>query len=192
MTISFDELIHKAKDVALTAGKIAGDVVGEVVDTSKAKLAEAKLNAMIGEVNERLGMVVYEASKTGKDSLKLQEMLIKELDSLYKEQGELRKTTSVSGSDLFCSQCGEKNPLNASFCIKCGVKLSPDKGGEYVVDTEIPDLSEVEQTVEQVAEQAAAAVDAVVEQVETVAKQAEASIEEAAAKLEQAAEKLEL
>lgn len=181
MTVSFDELIHKAKEVALTAGKIAGDVVGEVVDTSKAKLAEAKVNAQIAEVNERLGMVVYEAAKTGKDSLKLQEMLIKELDSLYKTQGDLRKVSPVSGSEVSCTQCGEKNPLNASFCIKCGVKLAPTTNSEYVVDTEIIDLTETEKAVEQIAYEAQA-----------VVAEAEATIEEAAAKLEAAAEKLEL
>lgn len=181
MTVSFDELIHKAKEVALTAGKIAGDVVGEVVDTSKAKLAEAKINTQIGEVNERLGMVVYEATKTGKDSLKLQEMLVKELDSLYKTLEELRRVSPVSGSEVSCAQCGEKNPLNASFCIKCGVKLGPADESEYVVDTEIIDLAETEKLIEQIEDE----VDALVEEVE-------ATVEEAAVRLEEATEKLDL
>ncbi|MEG0852692.1 MAG: zinc ribbon domain-containing protein [Angelakisella sp.] len=184
MTVSFDELIQKAKEVAVTAGKIAGDVVGEVVDTSKAKLAEAKLNAQIGEVNERLGMIVYEAFKTGKDSLKLQEMLVKELDSLYKTLEELRKTTPVSGTDIFCTQCGEKNPMSASFCTKCGTKLVPVTENEYVVDTEIIDISEVEETAEEISA-------TVEETVEQIAATVETAVEETAAAVEEAVEKLD-
>ncbi|MEG2086644.1 MAG: hypothetical protein RR022_00500, partial [Angelakisella sp.] len=67
MTISLDELVKKAKDVAVAAGKVAGDVVNEVVDTSKTKLAEARLDTQIRELTERLGSIVYEAAKTGRD-----------------------------------------------------------------------------------------------------------------------------
>ncbi|MEG1943498.1 MAG: hypothetical protein RR049_06740, partial [Angelakisella sp.] len=161
MSVSFDEFVQKAKDVALTAGKLAGDIVVDAVDTSKSKLAEAKLNAKICEVNERLGMIVYEAAKTGKDSLKLQTMLCKELDGLYKALDELRKVTPVSSIEVSCPQCSTKNPINASFCSSCGMKLSPAQSSvpsaEYIVETEIADIAEAEETVKNITDSIGAA-----------------------------------
>ncbi|MEG1687523.1 MAG: hypothetical protein RR276_06545 [Angelakisella sp.] len=146
MTISLDELVKKAKDVAVAAGKVAGDVVNEVVDTSKTKLAEARLDTQIRELTERLGSIVYEAAKTGRDGIKLQEMLIKELDTLYARLEELRRKDTAVAAEIICTGCGEKNSTSSIYCCKCGAKLADDT--VYSVDTDIPE-SDIPQTDEE-------------------------------------------
>lgn len=154
MTINLEELLNKAKEVAVAAGRVAGDVVGEVVDTSKAKIAEAKLTSEIREITERLGSIVYEAAKTGRESIKLQEMLIAELDNLYKVLGELRKKNVAASTaiEVICTSCGEKNAVSAVFCCKCGAKLIAEDTSDYAVDTEIADAV-AEEPVEQPADE---------------------------------------
>lgn len=51
MAISWDRLASQARRAAATAGKVAG----EVVDTSKTKLSEVRLNSEIRDAYERLG-----------------------------------------------------------------------------------------------------------------------------------------
>jgi type IV secretory pathway VirB2 component (pilin) len=29
---------------------------------------------------------------------------------------------------VYCTECGEKNPDDAEFCVKCGVALYPERG----------------------------------------------------------------
>lgn len=150
MAISFDNLIQRTREVALAAGKVAGDVVGDVVDTSKAKLAEAKLTSEIQEVTERLGSIVYEAAKTGRDSIKLQEMLIAELDDLNSGLEQLRQKNAAGKAapeSTICAACGEKNALSAVFCAKCGERIIVDIcPTEYAVEAEITEPETAEET----------------------------------------------
>lgn len=178
MSVSFDDLMKRAKSVAVAATKVAGDVVVDVVDTSKLKLAEAKLNGDIREVTERLGSIVYEAAKTGRDAVKLQEMLIKELDELYKSLEELRKKSGGNVA-LVCNDCGEKNAVNAIYCCKCGASLSKETP-EYAVESDIPS-GEVEKTVEDMMDEINEKVESAVE---TAADAAERTLDAAEKKLE--------
>lgn len=174
MSVSFDELMHKAREVALAAGKVAGDMVGEVVDTSKLKLAEARLCSEIREATERLGSIVYEAARTGRDSLKLQQMLIGELDSLYASLDELHKKANPTRGDLVCPQCGEKNPASGIFCTQCGAQLTKEDSSEYAVDTEIDDLEEAAEAATQAAAEVAEATFEVAEDVAQIEEEPKA------------------
>lgn len=119
MSDAFDNLISKAKEAAAVAGKMAGDVV----DSSKLKIREAKLSTEIKEAYERLGSVVYDSIKHDTDNRQLVDMVVTELDGLLQELEEL-KTKEVSDRDkVMCPQCGTLNDEDFTFCSKCGAAL---------------------------------------------------------------------
>ena len=175
MSFNLDELLQKTKEVVVAAGKVAGDVVVEVVDTSKSKLNEAKITAAIRELNERLGNVVYSAAKTGRESLKLQEMLIAELEGLYKSLEELRSRNAAAAaptSEIVCAGCGEHNPRTAVYCLHCGTRLIPSEN-DYAVETEIREPVTSGEAAEELVAKAEAMTEAVEDIVDSIAEDLE-------------------
>ena len=120
MTDFMEDLLTKAKAAAVTAGKVAE----EMVDTSKLKLREAKLSSDIKAAYQRLGNLVYDAMKNGKDNSQVVEMTVAELDQLLRERAELR-TSGFTGAarQVSCPQCSALNNQEFTFCSKCGVAL---------------------------------------------------------------------
>lgn len=120
MTDFMEDLWAKAKAAAVTAGKVAE----EMVDTSKVKLREAKLSGEIKAAYQRLGNMVYDAMKNGKDNSRLVEMTVAELDQLLQERAELRSSgTTGAAWQVSCPQCSTLNNQEFTFCSKCGAAL---------------------------------------------------------------------
>ncbi len=119
MSDPFDNLINKAREAAAAAGKMAG----EVMDTSKLKLREARLSGDIRAAYERLGSVVYDSVKHNTDNRQLVEMMVTELDGLLQEMEELKARETAAGNKISCPQCGTLNDQEFTFCSKCGAAL---------------------------------------------------------------------
>ncbi len=119
MSDAFDNLISKAKEAAAVAGKMAGDVV----DSSKLKIREAKLSTEIKEAYERLGSVVYDSIKHDTDNRQLVDMMVTELDGLLQELEELKTKEASDRDKVMCPQCGALNDEDFTFCSKCGAAL---------------------------------------------------------------------
>ena len=145
MAFSFDEMFKKAKEVAVTTGKVVGEVVDDVVDSSKVKLAETKISGQIKEATHRLGMTVYDSHKTGKDSNELQMMIMDELNGLYETMEEIKKANVQNAGQKACGKCETMNAATACFCTACGSPLAEvveDEGyvvsSEVIVEEEVP------------------------------------------------------
>ncbi|WP_071434462.1 zinc ribbon domain-containing protein [Angelakisella massiliensis] len=119
MAISWDRLASQARRAAATAGKVAG----EVVDTSKTKLSEVRLNSEIRDAYERLGALTYDASRLGRSNEQLREMVMSEIDGLLKERELLKTQTAAMNGMVLCPQCGAANSMEVNFCNKCGSPL---------------------------------------------------------------------
>ena len=61
-------------------------------------------------------------SKMGAEMEKAFQTAAKEIQKAFKTVRENFKE-SRSGQLVVCKSCGEKNPTDASFCIKCGERL---------------------------------------------------------------------
>ena len=142
MAFNFDEMLKKAKDVVVSTGKAVGEVVDDVVDSSKVKIAESKVNSQIKDATQRLGVVVYESHRTGKDTQSLQLMIVDEIKGLYQTLEEIKKSTVTDHGQVTCSNCNKTNPSYAIFCISCGGPMpepvsSHQTSGDYIVDDAI-------------------------------------------------------
>ena len=104
---ALDDLMSKAKELADTVGK----ATGELVDDSRMKLQELKLNSELKDAYERLGSVTYDAIKNGTENKALVDLVVSEID------------VPASG-EKYCPQCGTSNGGDAVYCVRCGAPLS--------------------------------------------------------------------
>ena len=123
MSTNMDAFMNKAREMACAAGKVAG----EVVDTSKAKLQEMKLNADLKDAYARLGNVVYDSIKKDSDNRQLIDMIVGEIDTLKKELQETQPVQSEDPGEIYCPKCGATNEKGFSFCCKCGTALTAER-----------------------------------------------------------------
>ena len=121
------DLLNKAKAAAVTAGKVAE----EVVDSSKLKLREAKLSADMKAAYQRLGNLVYDSMRGGKDNAEAVEQTVQQLDQLLQDRADLR-TEDATGAmgQVSCPQCSASNQPEFAFCSQCGAALSQPSNQE--------------------------------------------------------------
>ena len=74
----FDEVLAKAKDVADSTGKLTG----EMVEVGKLKYKAKQISWETERMYARLGVIVYEAKKTGGDFDAVVDAAVEEIDAL--------------------------------------------------------------------------------------------------------------
>ena len=116
MSFTMEQLKKRAREAADVAVKMAGDVV----DCSKEKLEDARLNVAIKDAQTRLGAAVYESYRTGKDTTALCEQIEEELDELMQKKEERRHAEPYSARDLVCPRCGAALSRDSAYCSRCG------------------------------------------------------------------------
>ena len=121
--MNMDDVFEKAR-VAMNA---AAQKTEEVVAVSKLKLEAVKVNNEIKGMYEKLGREVYRA-KDQKPHEDVVHSLCEEIDELRaklealdREMAELKKVVS-------CPSCGQKNPKENYYCMKCGAQLKETTG----------------------------------------------------------------
>ncbi len=116
---AFNNLFHKAKEVANAAGK----KTGSAVELSKLKLQVMQLRSQIQSTYERIGILVYEQEKTGTDNGELVVVCIKEIDEYLDRINDLNASISLIKDGVKCPACGTGNDLDQRYCKKCGTSM---------------------------------------------------------------------
>jgi len=94
----FDEVLSKAKDVADSTGKLTG----EMVEIGKLKYKAKQISWEIERTYAKLGVIVYEARKTGGDFDTVIDAAVEELDSLNVKLDEIDdKISEVRKSERY-------------------------------------------------------------------------------------------
>lgn len=118
---ALDDLVSKAKELADTVGK----ATGELVDDSRIKLQELKLNSELKDAYERLGSVTYDAMKNGVENKALMDLVVSEIDGILQSLEQLKTVKMTSApEEKYCPQCGTTNGSDAVYCLRCGAPLS--------------------------------------------------------------------
>lgn len=118
---ALDDLMSKAKELADTVGK----ATGELVDDSRMKLQELKLNSELKDAYERLGSVTYDAIKNGTENKALVDLVVSEIDGILQSIEKLKASKGVpAAGEKYCPQCGTSNGGDAVYCVRCGAPLS--------------------------------------------------------------------
>ena len=116
---TLDNFMNKARELADSVGK----VTGELVDDSRLKIQEIKLNSELKDAYERLGTVVYDGIKSGARNQALVDLVVSEIDGIRRDLDSL-KVKAPESSERYCPQCGATNVKEAVYCCKCGAPLS--------------------------------------------------------------------
>ncbi len=118
---ALDDLMSKAKELADTVGK----ATGELVDDSRMKLQELKLNSELKDAYERLGSVTYDALKNGAENKALVDLVVSEIDGILQSIEQLKAArTAPAAGERYCPQCGTTNGGDSVYCARCGAPLS--------------------------------------------------------------------
>ena len=115
----FEEAVSKVKKAADTVGKNAG----MVIDSGKLKVMEAELKGEVKKSYEALGKLVYEAKTDGSDACAQVEEAVAAITELKAKLAEIDEQQLRLAKKAQCENCGEVNPIEASFCAKCGAKI---------------------------------------------------------------------
>lgn len=115
----FEEVLSTAKKAADKVGKGAGTVI----DSGKLKVNAAEIKNEIKKSYEALGKLVYGAKVDGSDVSTQVDDAVATISTLKERAAEIDAQLLKLAHKTTCKNCGEINPLAASFCAKCGAKI---------------------------------------------------------------------
>ena len=118
-----DDMIVNAKSTANAVGKKAS----QLVDISKLRINAADLGAEISKKFEQLGHAVYDAHKSGSDAGQAVAEASAEIDELEEQLEAVNSQLAAAHEKKVCHFCGQENAQEATYCSRCGRKLSNDK-----------------------------------------------------------------
>ncbi len=117
-----DNVLEKAKAIANMASK----KTGKVVEISKIKLDSLQTNSEIKACYEKLGNAVYSMAKADYENPELIANIIEEIDELIEHLDDNQDKISNIKAYRTCECCDNRNPLDATYCSKCGNKLEDE------------------------------------------------------------------
>lgn len=115
----FDDVLSTAKKAVDTVGKGAGNVI----DSGKLKVNAQELKGEIKKSYEALGKLVYEAKADGSDVSTQIDEAVETITSLKEKAADIEAQLMKLAKKTTCKNCGEVNPIEASFCAKCGTRI---------------------------------------------------------------------
>lgn len=118
--ITIEDAVLYVKGAAETAGR----KTGEWVEIAKIKLQIADLRREIAAANEGLGRLVYDARQSGEDIEEMVEACVAHIRELYEQMDKLEAKVMEAKNVVRCDECGAFNESVATFCNRCGTKLS--------------------------------------------------------------------
>ncbi len=135
---TIDDIIARARDVAVAAGKMTG----EVFEISKGKFQALKISSNIQKSYEKLGSIVYDSIKYDTENSELVNVCVAEIDALIEELADVNSRISDLKSVVVCSSCGYSNPTTAYFCAKCGSSIMKNDAESYTNRVDIDEADE--------------------------------------------------
>lgn len=133
----FEDVIMNARTAAETVGKEAG----RLVDLSRLRLDAAEIQRDISKKYESLGRIVYDACKSGSPADAGCGEYIVGIDDLYRKLDEVNEKIRVLRRKTDCPKCGFSNDEKATFCSRCGTKLSDEAEGAAPEAPQSPESS---------------------------------------------------
>lgn len=116
----FEDLMAGAKNVVDYAGKKTDDVV----ELSKLKYQSSQLSNELRSLYEKLGCAVYSMMKSEYDNNELIDSLAAEIEEVKNTLQEVNEKIAEKKELKLCPACGTKNDKEASYCMKCGNRLT--------------------------------------------------------------------
>ena len=138
-----DEIFDKVKEHAGRAKDEAAKLTRQVVDKTNSLITQTKLNFAVSETESKIkdiytemGKTVYEKyAEEGSVCECMQDSCAK-VDELKAEAADLRAKLAELKETVRCETCGEYNKKTASYCSKCGARLSEEKSDSVYEEDE--------------------------------------------------------
>ena len=125
--MNFDELLQKAKETAKTAVDLAGKKTEKVVEYSKLKIEQTKLNGELARLYEELGQATYRAMKCEEECAETMDILCDEIELILNDLEDLEQLISEKKNQKVCPDCGAKVSKDSKFCSKCGAPVEEEE-----------------------------------------------------------------
>ncbi len=120
------ELLTKAKDTAVGAGRSAGKAASQLVSQAKRNFRIMELNSEIESSYKNLGKMLYAVHNGVEIPADSIDEALMEIDAKKEEIDALRETIQKAKSEGVCPVCGKYVGKKAAFCSACGAKLERD------------------------------------------------------------------
>ena len=130
MTV-WENIFEKAKEVTSNASK----KTGEFYELSKLKWQAIQINNEVKAIYEKLGNSVYTMVKEDCEDPGVVVSIVEEIDNLLEKLDSLNEKIAQLQKVNICTKCGSKNPIEYSYCYKCGNKLEEDIEFEENIET---------------------------------------------------------
>ena len=177
------EQAYRAKDEAAKLGKQVYAKTNNVISQTKLSFAINETESKIKDVYSEMGKKLYEAYLISGNCIDELKEECEQLDALIKEKEALREKMSELKESVKCPECGKYNKSDASYCSKCGAKLSDSPEEDYEEEYEQyaeDDEESVKETVKEAAKNAKEAVKEAAESAKDAMKDAGEDIKDAA------------
>ena len=125
--------LEKIRDGAIKAKDEAGKLTKTAVHKTSSAVNKAKINYNIseteGKIKEKfasLGEILYREYKNGVEFPENINSLCRQVDQMQAEIEEKKQELAKIKNAVICATCGEYNPMENTFCAKCGKQLTDE------------------------------------------------------------------
>ena len=113
------KVVTEAEKFASVAVSKTGNLVSQTKMNYTISSNEGKINEILAEV----GKLVYDEFKQGSQVPDEIAEKFEIVDELFDEIAELKSKIADMKNAVICSECGEYNPVESTFCSKCGAQI---------------------------------------------------------------------
>lgn len=133
-----DEFFDKVKEQAARAKDEATKLAHRMVDKTNNIMTQTKIGFAVSETEDKIkeiyktmGEKVYKSYTEGKLLCECMREGCEKIDELMEELDDLKEKLAEVKSSVKCAECGENDPKEASYCIKCGASMKASETAEY-------------------------------------------------------------
>ncbi len=120
MSDIFEKLKRTGTKIAETTAKTAGDLM----EKGKTQVNKIAIENELAKAQRQLGIYVYECSKGAPSDAEVMESLLSAITDL-EDKLDFYKTEGINDVvEAICPECGCEVKEDATFCIRCGAKIS--------------------------------------------------------------------
>ncbi|MBZ4644849.1 MAG: hypothetical protein PWR27_279 [Petroclostridium sp.] len=125
MTI-LNEIRNKMTETAKSAIKKSN----EIVEVTKLSISIGDAQSRIDKLLKDIGKIMYDAYKSGEIFSEEISTICLEIDEIADEINSMRQKIAQLKNVKVCPVCEKENESDASFCSRCGHKISEEAAGE--------------------------------------------------------------
>lgn len=119
-----NDIFDKMKATGAKLAEGTAKAANNIVEKGKDQIDKLSLENDLAKAQRQLGIYVYECSKGEPSNAEVMEEFITTISDIEDKLNFYKTDELYEEVEAICPECGAQVKENATFCIRCGTKLS--------------------------------------------------------------------